>query len=389
MSEHINNASRRKEAVKSIIRMLHTGKTVEELQAEYGHIIAEASAEDIAAAEREVIGEGLPVSEVQKLCDLHVAVFRSGLESEPSPEYNPGHPLFAFRTENELIARTVEAIQGYVHRYADGDFGILEQLRQNAKNLSVVVNHYDKKENLIFPILEKHGFAGQMQVMWGVDNDIRSQIKKFQTLLETQKPFGITVENVFAEVSRVVLDMVYKEEKVLFPETMSFFTEADWQQMTDEIAGYVAKPYAPRQPEADVSAQTGLIPLKTGVLTVDQIDLLLTNLPLDITFVDENDEVRYFSQGKERIFSRTAAIIGRKVQNCHPPQSVHVVQKILEDFKAGARDAAEFWIQSHGAFVFIRYFALRDEVGAYKGVIEVSQNVAGIRALEGEKRLLD
>lgn len=389
MSEHINNASRRKEAVKSIIRMLHTGKTVEELQAEYGHIIAEASAEDIAAAEREVIGEGLPVSEVQKLCDLHVAVFRSGLESEPSPEYNPGHPLFAFRTENELIARTVEAIQGYVHRYADGDFGILEQLRQNAKNLSVVVNHYDKKENLIFPILEKHGFAGQMQVMWGVDNDIRSQIKKFQTLLETTKPFGITVENVYAEVTRVVLDMVYKEEKVLFPETMSFFTEADWQQMADEIAGYAAKPYAPRQPEADVSAQSGLIPLKTGALTVDQIDLLLTNLPLDITFVDENDEVRYFSQGKERIFTRTAAIIGRKVQNCHPPQSVHVVQKILEDFKAGVRDAAEFWIQSHGAFVFIRYFALRDEVGAYKGVIEVSQNVAGIRALEGEKRLLD
>ena len=110
---------------------------------------------------------------------------------------------------------------------------------------------------------------------------------------------------------------------------------------------------------------------------------------MDVTFVDENDQVRYFTQGKERVFTRTAAIIGRDVRNCHPPQSLHVVQKILEEFKAGTRDEAEFWIQMHGAFVHIRYFALRDEDGVYKGVIEVSQNVTGIRALEGEKRLLD
>ena len=391
MSEHINNASQRKEAVKGIIRQLHLGKTVEELQKEYGHIIANASAEDIAAAEREVIAEGLPVAEVQKLCDLHVAVFQAGLDSEPAPENKPGHPLFDFRTENELIARTVESIQGFVHRYADGEFGVLEQLRQNARNLGIVVNHYDKKENMIFPILEKHGFAGQMQVMWGVDNDIRNEIKKFNTLLEPQKPLVISVESAFTEVARKVLDMVYKEEKVLIPETLSFFTAEDWQQMADEIAGKVtkAKVTYSYEPEVSASVPSGLIPLKTGALSAEQIDLLLTNLPVDVTFVDENDEVRYFTQGKERIFTRTAAIIGRKVQNCHPPQSVHVVQKIVEDFKAGTRDVAEFWIQMQGAFVHIRYFALRDESGAYKGVIEVSQNVAGIRALEGEKRLLD
>jgi hypothetical protein len=389
MSEFINNASKRKDAVKRIIHLLHEGKTVEELQDNYGHIIAGASAEDIAAAEREVIAEGLPVAEVQKLCDLHVAVFQAGLESEPAPENKPGHPLFDFRTENELIARTIESIQGLVHRYADGEFGVLEQLRQNAKNLSIVLNHYDKKENMIFPILEKHGFAGQMQVMWGVDNDIRSEIKKFLTLLEPQKPLIISVEGTFDEVARKVIDMVYKEEKVLIPETLSFFTAEDWQQMADEISGKITSMFVPQETAVDVSTPSGLIPLRTGALSADQIDLLLTNLPVDVTFVDENDEVRYFSQGKERIFTRTAAIIGRKVQNCHPPQSVHVVQKIVEDFKAGVRDVAEFWIQMQGAFVHIRYFALRDENGAYKGVIEVSQNVAGIRALEGEKRLLD
>jgi DUF438 domain-containing protein len=133
----------------------------------------------------------------------------------------------------------------------------------------------------------------------------------------------------------------------------------------------------------------GLIPLSTGALTREQINLMLTHLPVDVTFVDEHDRVRYFSQGRERIFDRSAAIIGREVTKCHPPQSVHKVQVILDDFRSGKRDVAEFWIQMGGAFVHIRYYALRDAQGTYKGCIEVSQDVAHIRALEGEKRLLD
>lgn len=158
--------------------------------------------------------------------------------------------------------------------------------------------------------------------------------------------------------------------------------------MRDEIAGVAIKP-SEKTVDYYSDELTNEISLKTGVLTAEQIDLLLTNLPVDVTFVDENDKVRYFSQGKERIFTRTAAIIGRDVHNCHPPQSVHVVQKIIDDFKAGKRDVAEFWLQMGSAFIHIRYFALRDDAGAYKGVIEVSQNVTDIRALEGEKRLLD
>jgi DUF438 domain-containing protein len=389
MSEFLDNATKRKDAIKKIIRLLHEGRTVEELQAEYGHIIAGASAQDIATAEREVIAEGLPVTEVQKLCDLHVAVFQDGLETEPAPENRPGHPLFDFRTENELIARTIESLEGFVLRYAAGETEVLDQLRQSMKNLSMVTRHYDKKENMIFPILERHGFSGQMQVMWGVDNEIREDIKRFLALLDEEKPLGVTLESRFNQVSRKVIDMIYKEEKVLIPETLSFFTQEDWQQMADEISGNVTKVYVPQEPSSVYSSPAGLIPLKTGALSTEQIDLLLTNLPLDVTFVDENDKVRYFSQGKERIFTRTAAIIGRDVRNCHPPQSVHIVQKIIDEFKAGKRDVSEFWIQMGEAFVHIRYFALRDEDGNYKGVIEVSQNVAGIRALEGEKRLLD
>jgi hypothetical protein len=132
-----------------------------------------------------------------------------------------------------------------------------------------------------------------------------------------------------------------------------------------------------------------LLSLDTGELTLKQINLLLTHLPVDVTFVDENDEVRYFSQGQDRIFDRSPAIIGRAVTKCHPPQSVHRVQIILDDFHSGKRDVAEFWIQAGEAFVHIRYFALRDGEGAYQGCIEVTQEISHIRALEGEKRLLD
>ena len=179
-------------------------------------------------------------------------------------------------------------------------------------------------------------------------------------------------------------------------------TEAEWgeiRQQEDEIGYFNVTPRNTWKPSEEKTSEPkpetvermpeGLIPLSTGALTREQINLMLTNLPVDVTYVDEHDRVRYFSQGRERIFDRSAAIIGREVTKCHPPQSVHKVQVILDDFRSGKRDVAEFWIQMGAAFVHIRYFALRDAQGAYKGCIEVSQDVAHIRALEGEKRLLD
>ncbi len=131
------------------------------------------------------------------------------------------------------------------------------------------------------------------------------------------------------------------------------------------------------------------IPLSQGSLTAEQIDLLLQALPVDITFVDENDKVAYYSDTKDRIFPRSPAIIGREVQNCHPQKSVHVVNQIVQAFKDKTKDVAEFWIQKEGLFVHIRYFPVYDAEGKYRGVIEVSQELSKQRALEGERRLLD
>ena len=150
----------------------------------------------------------------------------------------------------------------------------------------------------------------------------------------------------------------------------------------------------PSEPQSVLAVKTteavaGELPLNTGALTLEQINLMLCNLPVDITFVDENDTVRYFSQTRQRIFARTEAIIGRKVQNCHPPQSVGRVQKILDDFRTGQRSEADFWINMGEKMVYIRYFALRDAKNNYRGTIEVTQDIAAIRQLEGERRLLD
>ena len=406
MSEHINNVSQRKEAMKDVIRRLHAGETVEDLQKEFGDVIRGATASDIAEAERAMIGEGVSVGEIQRLCDLHVAVFRESLDEEPDPESLPGHPIFTFRMENEVTMRLLEAMEDSLENWDNGDQSELTSLRLQAENLGAIEKHYSRKENLLFPYLEAKGFQGPSAVMWGVDNDIRAEIKQFK---ETITGEDADVDDAVLQFTKLALDireMIYKEERILFPEALAKLSESEWAEIRaqeEEIGYFNVTPRDTWKPQEETESATqpqqaqpqaliqtqGLIPLATGALTQDQINLMLTHLPVDITFVDENDRVRYFTQGKERIFDRSAAIIGREVTMCHPPQSVHKVVIILKDFRSGKRDVAEFWIQSGDQFIHIRYFALRDAKGEYKGCIEVSQNVTGIRALQGEKRLLD
>ena len=203
--------------------------------------------------------------------------------------------------------------------------------------------------------------------------------------------------------------MIYKEERILFPTALQKLDESDWLGMHAQEAdigfSYVTRgsewpekqdvaanknvETKNKKPQSNLEDNTMQFPLETGDLTIAQINLMLTHLPVDITYVDANDEVRFFSNTPERIFQRTAAIIGRKVQNCHPPQSMDKVQEILDDFKAGKRNRAEFWIQMNGMFIHIEYFALRGANGEYKGTLEVSQDLTHLRELEGEKRLLD
>lgn len=406
MSEHINNVSQRKQALREVIKRLHAGEKVEDLKEEFGDAIRCATAGEIAEVERALISEGVSVSEIQRLCDLHVAVFKESLDEEPDPESLPGHPVFTFRMENEVMIRLLEAMSESLKAWKDGDQHAFETLRDEAENLSAIEKHYSRKENILFPYLEQKGFEGPSSVMWGVDNEIRAEIKQFNQHIAQSEPDLAETISQFQSLAQDIREMIYKEEKILFPEALERLSEEEWteiKEQEDEIGYFNVKPKVAGQAkqeqenqetktvkkEQNMEASNELISLDTGRLTAEQINLMLTHLPVDVTFVDEHDHVRYFSQGKERIFDRSPAIIGRAVTRCHPPQSVHRVEIILDDFHTGKRNVAEFWIQAGDQFIHIRYFAVRDEKGEYKGCIEVSQNVTHIRSLEGDKRLLD
>ena len=409
MSEYINNVTRRKEMIRDILRGLHEGKPLEELKARFAELAREADASEIAEVEEMLINEGMPAENIQELCDLHVAVVREALEQHPSPETVPGHPVFTFRAENQVGARFLNGLQDVLS--VPGSAG-LAAARQQLEKLMEFERHYLRKENLLFPFLEKHNFTGPSAVMWGIHDEVRAGWKQLKALLEAgpdenETAFTTKVHEVFAKIDHQMREMFYKEERILFPAAMERLSENEWKAIREqesELGYFIVQPSSEWKPavkeaeapapvvekaESQVPTTAGEIPLSTGVLTPEQINLMLTHLPVDITFVDEHDRVRFFSQTKERIFERQPAIIGRKVQNCHPPQSVDKVQKIVDDFRSGKRDVAEFWIQMMGKFVHIRYFALRDADGNYRGTIEFSQDAAPIRALEGEKRLLD
>jgi uncharacterized protein len=407
MSEYIDNVARRKEILKNVLKQLHEGRSVEEVKAEFSVLAKEAGSAEIAEIEQMLINEGLPVEEIQNLCDVHVALFRDGLEQQTAPEMVPGHPVFTFHAENQLLSRSLNALRDAVDHYQE-DFSALklQALRSQTEKLKLFNRHYLRKENLLFPYLEKYGFSGPAKVMWGIHDQVRVIWKDLEVLLaKTQAADSQEVQSQFKLLDNTMREMIYKEEKILFPAAISHLSDTDWASIRSqeaELGYFLLTPSSQWQPAAaptgtpastiftsPVHVSAGELPLDTGLLTLEQINLMVRNLPVDVTFVDENDTVRFFSQTKERIFERQAAIIGRKVQNCHPPQSVSRVQKILDDFRAGQRDTAEFWIQMGGKFVYIRYLALHDASGKYRGTLEVTQDLTHLRELQGERRLLD
>lgn len=233
--------------------------------------------------------------------------------------------------------------------------------------------------------------------MWGVDDAIRGAIKEAKQYLIDYNGNAEQVIACIQQVSREVSEMIFKEEHILLPMALDKLTEDEWVSIareSDQIGFCLIDPEHEWQPDRQplpvqsTEERSGYIHLETGILSVQQLELMMNHLPVDLTFIDENDVVRYFSHGKERIFARTKAVIGRTVQNCHPPQSVHVVEELLRDFKAGVKDIEDFWIPLKDQFIYIRYFAIRDQEGKYMGTLEFTQNIKPIQALEGQKRIL-
>jgi hypothetical protein len=312
-----------------------------------------------------------------------------------------------FRRENSAIREVLDRLRKTIAAitalddHSDATLQ-LQNIRQGANELMDVDKHYQRKEHALFPFLEAHGITGPSKVMWAKDDEIRGLLRKFGQAARNCSSSAPACKAMCAEFAELAIssveEMIFKEENILLPMSRQTLTENEWAEVWAASPKYgwcLIEPQQGYQPPQSSTAATPAVPsdgsilMPTGHVTVEQLTAVLSTLPLDLTFVDADDRVAFFSEGPHRIFARSKAIIGRKVQHCHPPSSVDVVDRILEDFKVGRQNVAEFWIDFHGQFVHIRYLAVRNSKGDYLGTVELTQDIAPLRALQGERRLLE
>jgi len=410
MAEPINNREKRIEMLKEIITGLHEGKSEEEVRGQLVELVQRTDASEIAAMEQELIDGGLPVEKVMAMCDLHSQVVSEILVSRPGDPVVPGHPVDTFKKENAAIREEVQGFRAALAGVLSGgdeEMVALDSLQDRFNGLMDIEKHYSRKENLLFPVLERHGVTGPSKVMWGKDDEVRQLLKGLGEALgagEASVGEWKVIEETVAEPALAAIEeMVRKEEDILLPMSLDALTAAEWGEIweqTPEIGYCLVEPgdeYELPGIEPGLLGIEGSEPTKsggeilitpTGALSFEQLKGIFSVLPVDVTFVDADDRVRFFSEGAKRVFPRPKTIIGRKVQHCHPPASVDIVEKIVSDFRSGAQDSCSFWIEFQGKFVYIRYFAVRDGQGEYQGTVEVTQDLTEERQLEGERRLL-
>ncbi len=424
MSEFINNSTKRKELLKHMILELHKGEAPGEVKNRLKELLRNIPYNEVVEVEQQLISEGLPEEEVLKFCDIHSAVLDGAITSEKI-EVPVAHPVDTLKKENLEIAKITQKVKELFGQMPSmSEDGEEEQVAKIVLKLKGLFNslwdldkHYKRKEYLFFPFLEKASITGPPKVMWGKHDEIREQLKGS---LEALEPGSITSKDELMSVVVLLLgpaidaidSMIMKEEEIFLPMCMEKFTEENWYQIYLETPVYGYCLYDTREewkPSEEVTSkikvsdsfgsvevssspnytQGAPIRLSSGSFDLKELEALFVSLPVDITYVDANDKVKFFSHSPKRVFERNRSIIGRDVRLCHPPGSVNIVEKILEDFKSGKENQANFWLSNFmGRFVFIGYTALRGKDDEYLGVIEVTQDITELRKLEGDQRLL-
>ncbi len=405
MSEIINNSQKRKELLKHMILQLHLGEAPELVRQRLAELLRNIPYDEVVEVEQELISEGLPEEEVLEFCDIHTMVLEGHIDQSGAKGIPNGHPADTFLKENRELEKVVDAAEQLLEQVQHLQEGEVKELflklHARFNELMDVDKHYRRKEYLLFPFLEKYGITGLPKVMWAKHDEIRKKLK--DAIEVVSAPGTITVEEakiatemVLYPAVRSIPDMIMKEDEILLPMSMDKLTDEDWYEIYQQTMEFGFCLYDPREEWKPEGITTGDVmyntknsfQLSTGSFNPDEMEALFKTLPIDITFVDKDDKVKFFSLGPDRIFTRNRAILGRDVRMCHPPSSVHVVDEILSDFKSGKENSAAFWINMHGRFIYIEYFAMRDKQGAYLGTIEFTQDLTHMRSLEGEQRLL-
>ena len=404
--------------LKVIIEKLAAGAPPSAVKKEFHDLIKDADASEVASLEQSLIEGGMPVEEVQRLCEVHADVFKAGLERGERADRMPGHPVHTYRAENVEARKRARALS--LAAFAGG----IPAVKAAMDGLRPIIVHYERKENQLFPYLERTGFTGPSKVMWGKHDEIRAAFRDLDAALQAGDVRSARAKA--RDLVRRVRMMIFMEERILLPNALKRLTDRDWAEVRrgeDAIGFAWVKPGARWDPALAVqeagggaysnfdaalrtaaeaaAAKSGAetpapgkpggdaIALSTGSLPLDVLDRILKSLPVDVSFVDANDKVMYYSDSPHRVFPRSPGIIGRSVQNCHPHKSVAVVEKILESFKRKEKDKADFWIEMGGRFIVISYKPIYDDAGTYLGTLEMSWDATDVRGLTGQRRLLD
>ncbi len=400
----------KKEQIKRMLKELHECEDPAAVRERFKDLLRTTSAEDIAQVEEELIKEGMTREQLHGMCDLHLEVFKEAVEGA-GVDVPPGHPVAILMEEHSLMLDLVAGLKRHAAEAAAAkDHSTARPHVHACKDIVAQLrgaeSHYLREENVLFPYLERHGVTEPPKIMWMEHDQVRT-LKKALFATEAKFGPGADIPAVARRMNELALELAellsshfYKENHILYPMCLKSLSEGEWATVRTEFDELGYTPFTPpRQPFGAAAAPTvaaagpaapaGTVPLEPGPLTLEELTGILNSLPVDISFVDTEGRVRYFNETPERIFTRTRAVIGRTVQGCHPDKSLHAVNRILEDFKAGRRDRAEFWIPLGGKMVHIRYFPVRSKEGKYLGCLEVTQDIAAIQKLTGQKRLLD
>jgi PAS domain S-box-containing protein len=395
----------RKQVLKGLLKRLHEGADPERIKEECRKTLGDIPPAEMAMVEDELVKEGLHREELQKFCDIHLSLLKESFDTE-RPLAPAGHPIRILMEEHKMLLQFAEELKNVAGEIkAAKDFVSAgdkkNQLKHIAEHLRDSDSHYMREENVLFPSLEKHGIKEPPAVMWMEHDRIREVKKSVYRVVDNYKvgafaDFVRQLDEVALALAEILSSHFYKENNILFPAALEVIGGNEWLEIRHQFdeMGYCCFTPEPamvafgesRKP-VETQEVKGMVSFETGNLSREQIEAIFNNLPVDVTFVDKDDTVCYFSQSEDRIFPRAKAIIGLKVQQCHPQKSVHVVNQILEDFKSGKKDSAQFWINLQGKLVHIRYFAVRKN-GGYLGCLEVTQDITDIKKIEGERRLL-
>ncbi len=432
MSELLKTMDEKKKKIKEMLKRLQKGDDVEKVKKEFVDVLSSILPLEIPIIEQELVKEGISPREIALMCDIHVEVFRNAVSGAEKEILNlpPGHPLRNFYDENLEIMKDAEQLNLYISMLKDGpNLEAIDNLKYLLSEMRKIgFTHYNREEMLLFPYLERRGLSAVPSVLWRKHDEIRYGIRRVLKLFEKDDELWKKLRDNVPSVASAVLDMVFRENNILYPTALALLGEGEWaaiKEEEEEIGFYkitptkdwtpkekpvypyeisptldgetlLSLPYEVRKavegkdinPDTHKIKRDGDLDLNTGFLSSEEIDAIFRHLPVDISFIDKDDRVRFFSGG-HRIFTRTKSVISRKVQLCHPPKSVHIVNKILRAFKSGERDLAEFWINMGGRTIYIKYIPVRNRNGEYIGTLEITQDITDLKKIEGEKKLLD